>query len=163
MPRVTGEPVSVLAAIRSASSSRPSAEEADAEEEEGAEEPEPERDEARELIERRHRERAARRRRLGLGPGTATPSPFIGMPGRTDETWLDREIELIGRALVEGGEARRDELARRVGARYWGPGRFRVALREAVAEGYAERIGRNHFRAGPNAPQPAGAGAEESS
>src|SRR5690606_28902106 len=110
-----------------------------AEEAEGEEGKTTEPDEERERIARRHRERAARRRRLGIGPGTATPSPFIGMPGRTDETWLDREIGLIGRALAEGGEARRDELARRVGARFWGPGRFRVALREAVAEGYAER------------------------
>ncbi|HEY8467245.1 MAG TPA: MFS transporter [Solirubrobacterales bacterium] len=130
-----------------------------AEEAEGEEGKTTEPDEERERIARRHRERAARRRRLGIGPGTATPSPFIGMPGRTDETWLDREIGLIGRALAEGGEARRDELARRVGARFWGPGRFRVALREAVAEGYAERLGRSHFRAGPNAPQPARADA----
>jgi len=32
------------------------------------------------------------------------------------------------------------ELARRVGARYWGPGRFRAALREALDEGTVRRL-----------------------
>jgi hypothetical protein len=48
---------------------------------------------------------------------------------------------MIQRALEDRGSANRRELARRVGARYWGPGRFRSALREAVAEGTVKRRG----------------------
>ena len=36
----------------------------------------------------------------------------------------------------------RRRLARLVGARYWGPGRFADALREAMREGRAQRTGR---------------------
>jgi hypothetical protein len=61
---------------------------------------------------------------------------------------VDAEVEIIGRALVEHGQLSREELARRVGARYWGPGRFRAALREALAEGKATRTGRNLFGPG---------------
>jgi hypothetical protein len=53
---------------------------------------------------------------------------------------LDREIDAIAAALEDGGPLRRDELARRVGARRWGPGRFRNALIETVSEGRARRI-----------------------
>ena len=52
---------------------------------------------------------------------------------------LDREIEAIARALGERGPASRGELAHRVGARAWGPGRFRTALREALREGRVAR------------------------
>jgi predicted RNA-binding protein associated with RNAse of E/G family len=58
---------------------------------------------------------------------------------------LDREIDVIARALDERGATDRDELARAVGARYWGPGRFREALREAVAEGRARRVSRDTY------------------
>jgi hypothetical protein len=53
---------------------------------------------------------------------------------------LDDEIDQITRALDEGGVADRDALAQRVGARYWGPGRYRGALHEAVDEGRARRL-----------------------
>jgi hypothetical protein len=39
----------------------------------------------------------------------------------------------------------RAELARAVGARFWGPGRFQGALREAVRTGHAQRLGRTRF------------------
>ncbi len=52
---------------------------------------------------------------------------------------------MIERALAEHGELGRQDLARRIGARYWGPGRFRNALREAVAEGAATRVGRDRY------------------
>jgi hypothetical protein len=45
------------------------------------------------------------------------------------------EIQAIQRALDEHGATERTELARLVGARYWGPGIFRAALREALAGG----------------------------
>jgi MFS family permease len=58
----------------------------------------------------------------------------------------DREIEIIVRALNERGDAAsRKELARTVGGRYWGPGRFQGALREAVAEGRVRRVRNDQY------------------
>jgi MFS family permease len=62
----------------------------------------------------------------------------------------DREIEIIERALDEKGSATRKELVRRVGGRYWGPGRFRGALRDAVAEGRVKRL--RHDQYAPKGP-----------
>ena len=53
---------------------------------------------------------------------------------------MDREIESIARALDEHGVTDERVLARLVGARFWGPGRFGTAVREAVDEGRAERL-----------------------
>jgi hypothetical protein len=44
-------------------------------------------------------------------------------------------VDMIARALDEGGATSRDDVEALVVARYWGPGRFRAALREAVLEG----------------------------
>jgi len=95
---------------------------------------------------REQRERAGRRRyrpgpgRLGASRGL-TPSA-----GEVDnEADLDREIAIIERALADHGSANRRELSRRVGARYWGPGRFRSALREAIAEGTVKRLRGGEF------------------
>ncbi|HKT82707.1 MAG TPA: MFS transporter, partial [Solirubrobacterales bacterium] len=57
----------------------------------------------------------------------------------------EREVEIIERALADHGAADRRELARRVGGRYWGPGRFRGALREAVLEGRIKRLKRDQY------------------
>ncbi len=98
----------------------------------------------------RQRERAASGRgRLRPGPGASLYSPgMIGTASRwapaADED-LDREIDVIARALGERGATARDELAKAVGARYWGPGRFRNALREAVDEGRARRVSRTTY------------------
>ncbi|MDX6644584.1 MAG: hypothetical protein QOK40_311, partial [Miltoncostaeaceae bacterium] len=54
----------------------------------------------------------------------------------------------------------RRELARLVGARYWGPGRFTAALREAVDEGRARRLSRATF-APPGDRPSGGEGASE--
>ena len=96
----------------------------------------------------RQRERD-RRARFRPGPGTSLYSPgMIGTASRwspgSDED-LDREIEILARALADRGTIRREELAKAVGARYWGPGRFRAALREAVEEGRARRVARNAY------------------
>jgi hypothetical protein len=58
-----------------------------------------------------------------------------------DTFWNDREVEQLERAVNENGELRRGELGRLVGCRYWGPGRFRSALRRAVAEGRIAHTG----------------------
>jgi hypothetical protein len=52
---------------------------------------------------------------------------------------LDLELELLERMLAEQGELTRDELARRLDARRWGPGRYRSALRTAVRDGRVAR------------------------
>ena len=57
-------------------------------------------------------------------------------------------MEIIDRATREGGAQTRAQLAERVGARYWGPGRFRAALRAAVADGAVRRVGRNTYGPG---------------
>jgi MFS family permease len=99
------------------------------------------------------RERAGRRRyRPGPGSG-AGYSPGMSMLGTTYRsrqdtgTARDTEIDAITRALREGGDMSRQELARRVHARRWGPGRFHGALADALAEGSARRLGRD--RVGP--------------
>ena len=62
---------------------------------------------------------------------------------------LDREIAVIAEALRQHGALEREELKRLVGGRYWGPGRFRAALRAAVAEGLARRRSRAVYGPGP--------------
>jgi hypothetical protein len=66
------------------------------------------------------------------------------------EQELSREIARIESALSERGRTERRELARAVGARYWGPGRFSAALREAVQSGRVRRLDRTHY--GPGQP-----------
>jgi hypothetical protein len=52
-----------------------------------------------------------------------------------------------GRALAEAGPATRGELNRRVRGRFWGPGRFRQALRAGLAAQRIVRAGRARFGA----------------
>jgi MFS family permease len=97
------------------------------------------------------RERAGRRR-YRPGPGLEYPYYSPGLMGTslrrpTAVLELQHEVEAIGRAVDEGGPVSRDELYRTVGARRWGPGRFRRALDEAVAAGRIRRTGRGRFEA----------------
>jgi len=81
-------------------------------------------------------------------PGGITVAGSRGMPlwsPAANRTVRDREIEIIERALSEKGSANRKELARRVGSRYWGPGRFRSALQEAVVEGRVRRLRHDQY------------------
>jgi MFS family permease len=99
------------------------------------------------------RERAGRRRYRpgpGSGSGYAPGMSMLGTTYRSRQdtgTARDTEIEAITRALREGGDMSRQELARRVHARRWGPGRFPGAHADAQAEGSARRQGRD--RVGP--------------
>jgi MFS family permease len=111
-------------------------------------------DELRERIaQRRARERqGARRLRPGPGSGSGYHSPGMlgtaGTASRTDaasDRELDREIELVARALRERGTCDRAELERILSARHWGPGRLRRALRAAIDEGVCERSGRGSY------------------
>jgi MFS family permease len=83
-------------------------------------------------------------------------SPGMPVSEPTFAVDLGPEVGIIERALQEHGSANRRELRRRVGARYWGPGRFGAALRQAVREGRAK-----HLRGGEFAP--AGGGPREPS
>jgi MFS family permease len=118
-----------------------------------------ERDERiRSRLERRGRDRRGLRRfRPGPGP-FYSPLPTLAL-GIDDPDELDHEVDAISRALEERGEMSREELARALGARFWGPGRFRAALRQAVLEGAARRSSRDRFAPGDDgapeqAPQP---------
>jgi hypothetical protein len=76
--------------------------------------------------------------------GAASWSPFFS--GSTydreeDRYWLDREISLLERALMDKGEIRRSELGTLVGCKYWGPGRFARALRAGVEQGRIKHTG----------------------
>jgi hypothetical protein len=64
---------------------------------------------------------------------------------RAGDAALDREITMIAHALEQHGPTERRLLASRVGARYWGPGRFAAALREAVDEGRVRRLSRHTY------------------
>ncbi|GAA1897622.1 MFS transporter [Actinomadura bangladeshensis] len=104
----------------------------------------------RERVLRREREERTGLRRFRPGPGRAFYSPTMMTGWTTDwasgaDLALDREVNTIAQALVEHGPTPRTRLAEMVGARYWGPGRFRAALREAVHEGRARPLARNRY------------------
>jgi MFS family permease len=65
---------------------------------------------------------------------------------RNDPT-IAHEVEALVGALGHDGDLATRELARRVGARRWGPGEFTRALRLAIREGLVVRTGRKRYRA----------------
>jgi len=88
------------------------------------------------------------RERFRPGPGPLSSARAMSVAGPSPQVPLDNEVEAISRALDEHGSADRRELRRRVGARYWGPGRFQAALRQAVATGRAKRLPRGQYAPG---------------
>ncbi len=93
-----------------------------------------------------------RRRRFGPGEVGAGWSPHISSStGAPDATETDREIEMLVRALSELGETSRRDLGDAVGCRYWGPGRFRRALRLGIDQGAITRVRRGVYARGPRA------------
>jgi MFS family permease len=97
------------------------------------------------------RPRRARLERWRPGQGTASFSPFLPPPVESRPEWLEREVSTLERVLKERGELSRAELARAARANRWGPGRFRAALREALAEGVARRVSWSRYGPGPAA------------
>ena len=87
--------------------------------------------------------------RYRLGPGRSSYSPGMAVSAPITEVEFTREVQRIEAALSEHGATDRRRLAELVGARYWGPGRFAAALREAVLSGRAQRVDRNHFAPPP--------------
>ncbi|HEX2413094.1 MAG TPA: MFS transporter [Solirubrobacteraceae bacterium] len=84
-------------------------------------------------------------RRRRPGPGSVHSSPGMWVSQSVPAGDLGREVSAIERVLSERGPTDRRELARAVGARFWGPGRFGAALREAVESGRARRAERGRF------------------
>jgi len=69
-------------------------------------------------------------------------SPLVSSSSADPEEndfYLDRELDVLERAVRELGEMRRRELGRLVGCRSWGPGRFGRALRAGVKQGRLSR------------------------
>ena len=86
---------------------------------------------------RQQRQRAglagARRYRPGPPPGWIAAWREPPTPEAL-ETVLDHEVETIVRAVAEHEPMTAHQLHRAIGARYWGPGEFRKAVREALAD-----------------------------
>lgn len=110
--------------------------------------------EERERAGREREERIARRverrqqgRRRRLRPGITRGVPWQLSPpdARAQEEALDHEILMIENAVREEGPIDEDDLRKLVGARFWGPGRFRPAVKEAAAEGRVVRVGRSRL------------------
>lgn len=61
------------------------------------------------------------------------------------EFWTNREISLIRNLLQDRGELDKDTIGETLGCKYWGPLRFRSALKEGVARGAFRRTGRGRY------------------
>ena len=81
-----------------------------------------------------------------MSPSTYTPFPGASTQDADEnEWWLRREVSLIENLLNEEGELTRSEIGDRLGCKYWGPLRFRNALRQGVERGAFRKNGRNRF------------------
>jgi hypothetical protein len=61
------------------------------------------------------------------------------------EFWSNREISLIHNLLEDRGEMDKDTIGEALGCRYWGPMRFRQALKDGVERGAFRKTGRNRY------------------
>ena len=83
-----------------------------------------------------------------------SPSSYTPFPGSSsvdqeeNEWWLDREVSLIQNLLQEEGELDRGDIGDKLGCKYWGPLRFRNALKEGVERGAIRKVGRSRYAAG---------------
>jgi hypothetical protein len=78
----------------------------------------------------------------------STYTPFPGVSSQDadeNEWWLRREISLIHNLLDDEGELERKEIGDRLGCKYWGPMRFRQALKAGVERGEFRKTGRNRY------------------
>ncbi len=80
--------------------------------------------------------------------GSYTPFPGASsQDAEENEWWLDREISLIKNLLDEEGEMDRKAIGEKLGCKYWGPMRFRNALKQGVARGAFRRSGSKYASA----------------
>jgi hypothetical protein len=78
----------------------------------------------------------------------STYTPFPGTSSKDadeNEWWLDRELSLIQNLLREEGELSRKEIGDKLGCKYWGPMRFRNALKQGVERGAFRKAGRGRY------------------
>ena len=61
------------------------------------------------------------------------------------EFWRNREISLIKNLLDDKGEMDRNAIGEELGCKYWGPMRFRGALKDGVERGAFRKVGRNRY------------------
>jgi hypothetical protein len=77
---------------------------------------------------------------------TPFPGPVSSSPDADeDEWWLRREISLIQNLLNERGELPRKEIGDALGCKYWGPMRFRRALKAGVDRGAFRKAGSGRY------------------
>lgn len=62
------------------------------------------------------------------------------------DTLVDAEVDTIVRTVAEAGVISRQRLYDKIDARFWGPGRFRRAMHEAILRGRVERLRRGMYR-----------------
>jgi hypothetical protein len=81
-----------------------------------------------------------------MSPTNYTPFPGVSSQDADEnEWWLRREISLIENLLAEEGELDKSTIGDRLGCKYWGPMRFRNALRQGVERGAFRKTGHNRF------------------
>jgi hypothetical protein len=61
------------------------------------------------------------------------------------EFWTNREVSLIENLLRDRGELDKDTIGETLGCKYWGPMRFRSALKEGVERGAFRKVARNRY------------------
>ncbi len=93
---------------------------------------------------------ARRGERYRLGPSrtgqTGMWSPTYASSERpAEDSDIQREVDALVRALAAEDGVSRRRLREMAESRYWGPGRFRRALREAVEQGQIRSQGRDRF------------------
>jgi hypothetical protein len=62
-----------------------------------------------------------------------------------EQFWLEREISLIRNLLEDKGELKRDEIGDTLACKYWGPMRFRNALKHGVEQGAFRKVRRGVY------------------
>ena len=81
-----------------------------------------------------------------MSPSTYTPFPGASTQDADEnEWWLRREISLIENLVKEEGELTKSEIGDRLGCKYWGPLRFRNALKQGVERGAFRKTGGNRY------------------
>jgi hypothetical protein len=81
-----------------------------------------------------------------MSPTSYTPFPGVSSQDADEnEWWLRREISLIENLLAEEGELDKSTIGDKLGCKYWGPMRFRNALRQGVERGAFRKTGHNRY------------------
>src|SRR5215213_970998 len=79
-----------------------------------------------------------------MSPSSYTPFPSASSQDQEEnEWWLDREISLIRNLLQDEGETAKKDIGDKLGQKYWGPLRFRNALKQGVRRGAFRKVGRD--------------------